>query len=245
MQAAPQDVELAQAAVPVPQNPDPASQSEIDHIRGLLATGQTPGTNIGPDSVAENSGANSDVLQWQPDWVRHDNNFRPVIFNPFRDPLQIVYVDRGNPRILTIPPLTSALMDLAQGAYGITVMALDAVGQPKNVAVGNVFSGKPPDSYTNVPVVVKYTDATYKPIVVGQITDVGDDPNVGERKVLLDGATPAWGRWTETPSGERQFEVNKTQQFPGIDTPAEGKLPGRYPLQLAQANPLLVYASSS
>lgn len=236
LQAAPQDVELAQAAVPVPQNPDPASQSEIDHIRGLLATGQTPGTNIGPDSVAENSGANSDVLQWQPDWVRHDNNFRPVIFNPFRDPLQIVYVDRGNPRILTIPPLTSALMDLAQGAYGITVMALDAVGQPKNVAVGNVFSGKPPDSYTNVPVVVKYTDATYKPIVVGQITDVGDDPNVGERKVLLDGATPAWGRWTETPSGERQFEVNKTQQFPGIDTPAEGKLPGRYPLQLASAS---------
>jgi len=87
LQAAPQDVELAQAAVPVPQNPDPASQSEIDHIRGLLATGQTPGTNIGPDSVAENSGANSNVLQWQPDWVRHDNNFRPVIFNPFQDPV--------------------------------------------------------------------------------------------------------------------------------------------------------------
>ena len=124
-------------------------------------------------------------------------------------------------------------MDLAQGAYGITVMALDAVGQPKNVAVGNVFSGKPPDSYTNVPVVVKYTDATYKPIVVGQITDVGDDPNVGERKVLLDGATPAWGRWTEAPSGERQFEVNKTQQFPGINA-CGGKAAGPVPAAVGE-----------
>ena len=48
LQAAPQDVELAQAAVPVPQNPDPASQSEIDHIRGLLATGQTRVPTLGP-----------------------------------------------------------------------------------------------------------------------------------------------------------------------------------------------------
>lgn len=236
MQAAPQDVELAQAAVPVLQNPDPASQTEIDRISGLIAIGQSPGTNVRPDSVAGNSGVNSNVLQWQPDWVRHDNNFRPVIINPFRDPLQIAYLDGGNPRILTIPPLTSRLMDLAPGAYGITVMVLDAVGQLKNVAVGNMFSGPPPDSYTRVPVVVKYTDATYRPIVVGQITDVGEDPNVGERKVLLDGETPAWGRWTETPSGERQFEVNKTQQFPGIDTPAEGPLPGRYQLQLASAS---------
>jgi hypothetical protein len=72
-----------------------------------------------------------------------------------------------------------------------------------------------------------------------QIIDVGDDPSVGERKVLLDGATPVWGRWTKTPTGERQFEVHKTQQFPGIDAPAEGPLPGRYQLLASEPTSVL------
>ena len=53
--------------------------------------------------------------------------------------------------------------------------------------------------------------------------------------MLLDGATPAWGEWTQTPSGERQFEVHKTQQFPGLDDPQEAPLPGDYQLRLASA----------
>jgi hypothetical protein len=89
--------------------------------------------------------------------------------------------------------------------------------------------------YDNVPVVVRYTNAVYQPFRVQRIVDVGDDPRVGERKVLLDGATPAWGVWTQGENGERQFEVHRTQQFPGMDEPAEGPLPGDYPLQLASA----------
>ena len=88
-----------------------------------------------------------------------------------------------------------------------------------------------------VPVVVVYSTETYKPFVPKQIIDVGDDPSMGERKVLLDGATPVWGRWTQTPAGERQFEIHKTQQFPGIDAPAEGALPGRYQLLASATNP--------
>ena len=87
--------------------------------------------------------------------------------------------------------------------------------------------------YDNVPVLVRYSDRVYEPFRVRRIVDVGDDVQFGERKVLLDGATPAWGVWTQTPSGERQFEVHRTQQFPGLDAPQEAPLPGDYELRLA------------
>ena len=116
-----------------------------------------------------------------------------------------------------------------------------------NVAVGSFFGGgyfpgfglplpPPPPPvlrYDNVPVLVNYSNARYEPFRVRRIVDVGDDPRFGERKVLLDGATPAWGVWTQTASGERQFEVHKTQQYPGLDDPQEAPLPGDYQLRLA------------
>jgi hypothetical protein len=87
--------------------------------------------------------------------------------------------------------------------------------------------------YDNVPVMVNYSNAQYEPFRVRQIVDVGDDPQFGERKVLLDGVTPAWGVWNEGNGGERAFEVHRTQQFPGLAAPAEGPLPGDYRLKLA------------
>ena len=32
------------------------------------------------------------VRQWDPDWVRYDEYYRPVLSNPYRDPVRIVYV---------------------------------------------------------------------------------------------------------------------------------------------------------
>ena len=80
---------------------------------------------------------------------------------------------------------------------------------------------------------MNYSNARYEPFRVNRIVDVGDDAQFGERKVLLDGVTPAWGVWNEAPGGERAFEVHRTQQFPGLDAPAEGPLPGDYRLKLA------------
>jgi hypothetical protein len=115
-----------------------------------------------------------------------------------------------------------------------------------NVAVGTFFGGgfvpgvgvpfvAPPPllSYDNVPVQVRYSDATYEPFLVRQIVDVGDDIQYGGRKVLLDGATPAWGQWVSSPTGERQFEVHRTQQYPGLGEPQEAPLPGDYQMRLA------------
>jgi hypothetical protein len=122
-----------------------------------------------------------------------------------------------------------------------------AVNTALNVAVGTFFGGgyvpavglplpPPPPPvlrYDNVPVFVNYSNARYEPFRVRRVIDVGDDPQFGERKVLLDGATPAWGVWTQTSTGERQFEVHRTQQFPGLDAPQEAPLPGDYQLRLA------------
>jgi hypothetical protein len=129
-------------------------------------------------------------------------------------------------------------------------MVLNAAGAPTSIAVGAFQGGgfepqagqappsppAPPVSYNDVPVLVNYSNATYEPFVVKQIVDVGDDPAVGGRKVLLDGVTPAWGEWTQSDSGERQFVVHQTQQYPGISDPGEGPLPGNYQLQLAAAS---------
>ena len=238
LQASQQDVDIAKAAVSVPQPPETAPQSEIDRIKGMLAIGETSGANVGPDAASPNSGANSNVLQLPPGWVGQDDNFRPVISNPLPDPLQIVYLEGGDRRILTIQPRTSAVIaGLARGVYDATVMVLNAFGGLQEVVVTSIASGPRPDSDTDIPVVVDYSAVRYKPFRVGKITDIGEDPNVGERKVLLDDSTPAWGVWTQSPTGERQFEVHKTQQFPGIDAPAEGPLPGDYQL-VADSEPL-------
>jgi hypothetical protein len=254
LQAAPQDVEVAKASVPVEQKPDPAPQSEIDRIRNLLNNPANPNVNAAPTISAEAGGADWDrrVRQWQPDWVQYDEFYRPVIFNPYREPLQVVYLFAGTPRILVIPALGSIVTEVPDlGAYNFTAMVLNAFGIPTNVAVGSFFGGgyfpgpglpppPPPPPvvrYDNVPVVVKYTNAEYQPFRVRRIVDVGDDARYGERKVLLDGVTPAWGAWKQSENRERQFEVHKTQQFPGMDNPPqEGPLPGDYQLQLASAS---------
>jgi hypothetical protein len=187
------------------------------------------------------------VRQWDRRWIEYDHFYRPVIFNPFRAPVRIVYIYERAPRILYVPPLGRVLVDAAAlGAYSFTAAVLNTANLAADVAVGTFFGGGylppvgapfvPPPAlsrYDNVPVQVRYSNATYQPFRVNQIVDLGDDAQYGGRKVLLDGATPAWGQWTTSPTGERQFEVNRTQQYPGLGEPQEGPLPGDYRMQLA------------
>jgi len=191
------------------------------------------------------------VKQWDPDWVQYDDYYRPVICNPYRQPVKIVYVYMNQPRIVIINPLQRVVLEVAQyAAYSFTAVVANAVNQAVNVAVGSFFGGgyypgfglplpPPPPPvlrYDNVPVQVRYSQAVYEPFRVQRIVDVGLDAQYGEHKVLLDGVTPAWGTWTQSPTGERQFEIHKTQQFPGLEQPAEGQLPGDYQLRLASDN---------
>ena len=109
LEAAPQDLEAAKASIPVEEQPDATPPSEIDRIRNLLINPATPSAN------AINGGTwDRTPLQWQPDWVRYDQYHRPVIVDPFRDPLRIVYDVGGAPRILTIPAFSSIVTQVAQ-----------------------------------------------------------------------------------------------------------------------------------
>lgn len=218
LEASEEDVRLAESLPSVQSTPETLQPSEIDDIKNRLgiATDLSSG-------VASTSGA-PQVVQLPQQWVDQDDNRKPVISNPLDDWLQLFYVDRGHTLTLKIPPGKSTAIDVAPGVYDITAIVLDAFGKLLKASVGSIISGPPPHSDTDVPVLVDKSGEKFR---VGKLTDLGDDPDVGgERKVLLDGGTPAWGRWTQTTTGERQFEIHKTQQFPGIDAPAEGPLPG-------------------
>jgi len=249
LEATPQNIELARKSVPQVVDPPPQTQTDIRDLTINLNAKVGLDTNVAPRVAVEQK---SQVKQWDRSWVHTDEFYRPVIINPYPQPLKVVYVYGGAPRYLMIPPLASAVTELAQiGVYNFTAMLLDAAGAATSVAVGTMYGGgyvpapgeppppppPPPVTYDDVPVQVQYSEATYQPFVVHQIVDAGMDPAVGEEKVLLDGVTPAWGVWQQNDNGDRMFVVHKTQQYPGMDDPpGEGPLPGDYPLQLASAS---------
>ena len=252
LQPTAQNFEIAKNSVPQVVKPTQASQADIQDLTKKLtyqANQANSSTSASPTLDFEKK---SQVKQWDPKWVQTNQFYQPVIINPFPNTLQVVYVYNGAPQILMIPPLASAITELAQiGVYSFTAMVLDAAGVATSVAVGTMYGGgyvpapgeppppppPPPVTYDDVPVQVQYSEATYQPFVVHQIVDAGMDPAVGEEKVLLDGVTPAWGVWQQNDNGDRMFVVHKTQQYPGMDDPpGEGPLPGDYPLQLASAS---------
>ena len=262
LQAPKEDVELARNAKPFEAKADPAPKHDVDAVASSIGLDLGVNGPLGIDAsakvdarLASDRVRDRDIRQWSPDWVQYDEYYRPIILNPYHERVRIVYIYDYQPRIVWIPPLARAVLDVAQfAAYSFTAVVetaanlVNAAAQTAvNVAVGSFFGGgyvpafglplpPPPPPvlrYDNVPVLVNYSNARYEPFRVRRIVDVGDDPRFGERKVLLDGATPAWGVWTQTASGERQFEVHKTQQYPGLDDPQEAPLPGDYQLRLA------------
>jgi hypothetical protein len=255
VEAPAEDVEIAKTAKVVEQaEPAPAEVADVAAIARIIDVPTLDRERRGNDPLRDNdkirlAGAwDRNVRQWSPDWVQYDDYYRPVFANPYRDPVKIIYVYQNAPRILMIPPLGRIVLEVAQyAAYSFTAVVMNTVNTAVNVAVGSFFGGgffpgiglplpPPPPPllrYDNVPVFVNYSQARYEPFRVQRIIDVGPDTRYGEHKVLLDGVTPAWGQWTQSPAGERQFEVHRTQQFPGLDEPSEAPLPGDYQLRLA------------
>jgi hypothetical protein len=262
LQAPKADIELASKADPIEVKADPAPKQDVVAVASSIGLDLGVKGPLGIDASAKvdaklagDRDRDRNIRQWSPDWVQYDEYYRPVIMNPYHERVRVVYIYDNAPRIVWIPPLARAVLDVGQfAAYSFTAvvdtaanLVNAAVATAANVAVGSFFGGgfvpafgqplpPPPPPvlrYDNVPVLVNYSNARYEPFRVRRVVDVGDDPRFGERKVLLDGATPAWGVWTQTSSGERQFEVHKTQQYPGLDDPQEAPLPGDYQLRLA------------
>lgn len=244
-EASPQDIEKAKNAEPVEVNPPPAPEEEVNELKNLVFTSKI---EAGPISAETTLEVEQKVVQWQPDWVQYDPYYRPLIFNPYPEPMKVVYNVAGAPRIVIVEPFGRVVTEVRDaGSYNFSAIRLNAFGIPIEFAVGNFFGGgyypgpglppppPPPPVRTlnNVPVQVKYTSATYAPMVVRKVVDVGPDATNGNlHKVLLDGVTPAWGEWKNNDAGVPQFVVNETQSFPGMDEPGEGPLPGNYDLKL-------------
>ncbi len=262
LKAPEQDVVLAKSAKPVEELlPAPAPKQDVAEFARAIDLPNfdrdfRDGNASRKDGDFRPNGDrdwNRHVRQWDPDWVQYDDYYRPVICNPYHNTVKIIYIYQNAPRIVYIPPLARIVLEVAQfAAYSFTAIVNTAVNTAintaVNVAVGSFFGGgyfpgiglplpPPPPPvwrYDNVPVQVRYSNNNvYEPFRVQRIVDVGNDSQYGERKVLLDGVTPAWGEWTQNAAGERQFEIHKTQQFPGLDEPREGPLPGDYQLRLA------------
>jgi hypothetical protein len=234
--ADPQGIRAARDANLVRQNPAPAPPGDVDRLLNAVSTR-----------------SNHNVLQWNPDWITYDNFFRPVIFNPFGGPLTIIGWIAGKIQKLVIPPFGQVGIEIPKpGLNSVTVIVPNDSGEPGQFSAAVLGGGgrdpgpglppppRPlaPAESNDVCVVVNYTHGHYKPFVVRKVVDVGDDPQYGGHKVLLDGVTPAWGDWT-TPSADcsSQFVVRKTQGLPGLEEPREAPLPGGYPMQLASYSP--------
>ena len=91
-----QNVELAKQSIPVQQNPDPAPQTEIHHLTNLLINPTNPPNGPAPNLALDKKNV---VKQFDPKLVYYDEFYRPIIANPYQQPLQIVYIYQGAPRI--------------------------------------------------------------------------------------------------------------------------------------------------
>ena len=53
--------------------------------------------------------------------MQYDEYYRPIILNPYRDPVRIVYMYEMTPRIMIVPPLGRMVFEAAQyAAYSFT-----------------------------------------------------------------------------------------------------------------------------
>ena len=80
---------------------------------------------------------------------------------------------------------------------------------------------------------------------VRKIVDVGPDPSPGSvrTKCFSTALRRRGGNGSRTATGEREFEVHKTQSFPGMEEPREAPLPGGYQLLASASEPTSVLST--
>lgn len=237
-----QDVAIAEASDPQPADPQPLADDELEDMSQLAlddTTSSTTTTDTSTDVSTESW--DHQVTTWNSSWVGYDSYYRPVLLNPYRSPMSLIYTYDGAQRVVTVPPLQRVVLDAPKpGVYGFTAVTRSPSGAVQKVSVGSFTGGgyvpapgqppapepATPPTYTDVLVQLHYDAGTSQPFRVKTLADLGDDAGVGARKVLIDGAITAWGDWAKTSGGERQFEITKTVTLPGLTEPAQAPLPG-------------------
>ena len=147
---------------------------------------------------------------------------------------------------MTWPSSPRTASAVVLGAANVVNDVANVAADVVNVAVGTIFGGgfvpgvgvpfvAPPPllTYDNVPVQVRYSNATYEPFRVNQIVDVGDDVQYGGRKVLLDGATPGGGNGRLRRPGSGSSRCTALSSTPGSAIRKRRRCPGDYQMRLA------------
>ena len=172
MQAPEQDIQLARQSKPIEVKPEPAKKEDVDFLSSSL---NMPSKNkLGPFESEFNVGSefsvggdrdrdrgtrrdwdkkhwDKKVRQWDRNWIEYDEYYRPIIFNPFRAPVRIVYVLRECHRgSWSSRRWRRVVVDAAEfAAYSFTAVVLGAANAVDrrtlrplvNVAVGTFFGG--------------------------------------------------------------------------------------------------------
>lgn len=242
-----QDVSTAKKAEAVTATTSVASSEQITSYQETITS-----TLSGYTGSRGSTGftLSSPVSRWNAGWTAYDPFYRPVVTNPYRTPLDVLYDYGGETRVFTVAPLQRATVDVANpGVYSFTAMTRPATGPATNVAVGSFTGGgykpapgqAPPkkpaklDTVKNALVQVKFARGSSEPFTVKSLADLGKDATMnGATKVLLDGEIPAWGQWSKTPDGKALFEITETQLTPGVNPPGQDPLPG-YQVKLTSA----------
>ncbi len=188
------------------------------------------------------------MLQFDQRLITYDNFLRTFIVNPFGRTLHVFWqIAGGVIQEIVIPAFGRIVTSISEpGPHSVVGILPTDTGEPGQVTAAVIDGGghdpgpdEPPPPAPPAPlehpdtcVAAHYGDAQYRPFIVHKIVDVGDDPQYGEHKVLLDGVTPVWGAWTQSAKCGTQFEVHKTQALPGVDEPGQVPIPG-YPMELA------------
>lgn len=234
-EASQSDVTTAQSSTVVDANASTASTTTVEDVRSEILT------EITSTSSVTSTSWNREITQWNTSWISYDEYYRPVLINPYSTPLQLFYDYLGATRTVTVAPLSRVVFDVpAAGIYNFTGVRRSPSGALTNVSVGSFTGGgfvpapgrpgptKPvvPSASKNVLVRLQLANGISAPFRVRQLADLGDDNVVHARRVLIDGATSAWGHWTRTAKGEREFDISKTLQLPGLTGPAQTALPG-------------------
>jgi len=156
LQAPKADIELASSAKPLEVKADPAPKQDVDAVASSIGLDLGVKGPLGIDvsakadaKLASDRDRDRNIRQWSPDWVQYDEYYRPIIMNPYHERVRIVYVYDYQPRIVWIPPLARAILDVAQfAAYSFTAvvdtaanLVNAAVATAVNVAVGSFFGG--------------------------------------------------------------------------------------------------------
>lgn len=238
----PQDVDTAQHATPVEADPAPAPAATVDQIRTEITNELTSSTSV--------TTWNREVTQWNSSWLSYDAYYRPIMVNPYRSAIQLVYTYDNATRIVTVDPLQSVVVDVPTvGVYGFTAVVRSTTGAITGVTVGSFTGGgyvpaaghprpvkpKAPPTVDNALVRIVYANGVSRPFRVKHLADLGDDTTAHARRVLIDGTTSAWGRWTTAAGGEKEFDITMTLQLPGLAGPTQAPLPGYGAVPLAAA----------